>query len=585
MSELDSFNNFARSWQRAAVFPEFAGGRQSFVTSQEDGDSTQDIEHATHDRPPPTRQSLLRAALEHERQNAAETPVVDDADSHEDVVFPPLSAVERRLSERRSSPRQNSILQLDPGFASPFVGSYGSITSRIDEAAVVSRRVPEIVRPGPAPSSSDEDEPLLIKQTEAEEQAKVSFVIGQSTIPQTIFNSVNTLIGVGMLSLPLAIRYSGWVFGLGFFAFASVATSYTAKILAKCLDVDASLITFADLAYISFGTHARVAVSILFCLELVASCVALVVLFADSMNALIESFGILEYKILCGIIIVPLAFVPLRFLSFSSVLGIICCITIVTGVLIDGIIKSQSPGSLRDPATTYPTPKNWLTLPLAFGLLMAPWGGHSVFPNIYRDMRHPMKYNKAVNYTYAFTLSLEVVIAIIGYLMFGEHVHDEVTSNIFMTPGYPRWVSYVIAIAVCIIPLTKIPLNARPIYSTCEFFLGLTKQPQSIALGQRRSAVTQNILRIAIRLIIMFLFVVLAILVPSFDTVMALLGSLACSLVCVVLPCSFHLKIFGKQLSFREKILDSALIAVFITGGVIGTVCACLPKRWLGAEK
>lgn len=441
-----------------------------------------------------------------------------------------------------------------------------------------------MVYPDGARTTADESQPLLVKHVEPDEQTKVAFVIGQSTVPQTVFNSVNTLIGVGMLSLPLALRYSGWIFGLAFFTFASLATSYTSKLLAKCLDVDTSLITFADLAYISFGTRARIAVSLLFCLELVASCVALVVLFADSMNALISFWHILEYKIVCGIIIVPLAFVPMRFLSFSSVLGIMCCFLIVTGILVDGMMKPHSPGSLRDPAPTFATPVDWRTLPLSFGLLMAPWGGHSVFPNIYRDMRHPMKYSKAINYTYTFTFSLEIVITVIGYLMFGDKVHDEITSNIFITPGYPRWLSYVIAIAVGIIPLTKVPLNARPIYSTCEFFLGLTKQSH-VGLRQRRSALSQSVLAFAVRLAITTLFVVIAILVPSFDRIMALLGSLACSLVCVVLPCSFHLKIFGKQLTVKQKLVDSFLIAIFITGGVAGTVCACLPKRWLGAEK
>lgn len=68
-------------------------------------------------------------------------------------------------------------------------------------------------------------------------------------------------------------------------------------------------------------------------------------------------------------------------------------------------------------------PQRWSTIPLSLGLLMcryfythatgfvadrvsAPWGGHSVFPNIYRDMRHPKKYTRAINYTYIFTVRI-----------------------------------------------------------------------------------------------------------------------------------------------------------------------------------
>jgi vesicular inhibitory amino acid transporter len=51
-------------------------------------------------------------------------------------------------------------------------------------------------------------------------------------------------------------------------------------------------------------------------------------------------------------------------------------------LVLDGLIKPTAPGSLIEPAKTYMFPANWLTLPLAFGLLMSPWGGHSVFPNV-----------------------------------------------------------------------------------------------------------------------------------------------------------------------------------------------------------
>ena len=46
-----------------------------------------------------------------------------------------------------------------------------------------------------------------------------------------------------------------------------------------------------------------------------------------------------------------------------------------------------------------------MVVPSLADSLKAPWGGHSVFPNIYRDMRHPVKYTRAINYTYIFTVS------------------------------------------------------------------------------------------------------------------------------------------------------------------------------------
>lgn len=76
---------------------------------------------------------------------------------------------------------------------------------------------------------------------------------------------------------------------------------------------------------VSYGTKASAVVRILFTLELLAACVALIVLFADTLNLLLPDVGINEWKILCGLLLIPLNFTPLRLLSFSSILGILSC--------------------------------------------------------------------------------------------------------------------------------------------------------------------------------------------------------------------------------------------------------------------
>jgi vesicular inhibitory amino acid transporter len=54
---------------------------------------------------------------------------------------------------------------------------------------------------------------------------------------------------------------------------------------------------------------------------------------------------------------------------------------------------------------------------------------------------------------------LDVSMAIIGLLMFGDDVRDEITSNILSTKGYPRPLSIAIVALIAIIPITKIPLK------------------------------------------------------------------------------------------------------------------------------
>ncbi|KAI6882434.1 vacuolar amino acid transporter-like protein 1 [Hortaea werneckii] len=585
---VNSFDNFARSWQRAAGFYEVTPMRQSFRYA--DGKEGEDEEdQPQYGATPKGQRSLLRAALENE--DTRHQSVFEDED---DVATPlaeaPPEVREQQplLHERASKAHEDNIFSIEPSLASPFGGSYGStwgsLSSRVNEPSM--RHAGRLFRQQQMKGTSEPDkerEPLLVKQIQEDDGKVVNVVVGQSTLPQTIFNSVNVLIGVGILALPLAFKMSGWIPGLIFFAFAGISTSYTAKLLAKCADVDGSLITFADLAYVSFGPWARIGTSILFSLELIAACVALVVLFADSLDALIPGWGDVEWKIVCGIILIPLGFVPLRFLSFTSVLGILSCLGIVLAIFVDGLIKPHAPGSVREPALTHLFPENWMTLPIAFGILMSPWGGHSVFPNIYRDMRHPYKYRRGVNITYTFTFSLDLFMAVVGYLMYGGGVKDEITRNVLTTPGYPDAINVLIVVCVAIIPLTKVPLNARPIVSTLELFLGLDARAlaDSSALTGL-SGYTRGILKVVLRIGITILFVILAILVPQFDTIMSLLGAVACFTICIILPCAFHLKLFGHEIPRAQKALDWGLIVVSTALAVVSTAFNFVPIAQAG---
>ncbi|KAM3418162.1 hypothetical protein BST61_g6365 [Cercospora zeina] len=602
---VNSIGNFARSWQRAVGFHEVTPVRQSFVYARDDEDEGGDEEYDTTPTGPQHHRSLLRQQLE-QRDGRGVDRAIDDA--MDDRT--PTAELHRTLSKttrasttaatedqpllqkiNSRTPADDSIFMIEPQLASPFGGSYGStwgsLSSRVNESSM--RHAGRLFRQQQLRGSmmpDKEREPLMVKKVQEDGGKVVQVIVGQSTLPQTIFNSVNVLIGVGLLALPLAMKYAGWIPGLIFCAFAGASTCYTAKLLAKCADIDNSLITFADLAYVSFGPWARIGTSILFSLELVAACVALVVLFADSLNALvpIDGMGLTEWKILCGIILVPLSFLPLRLLSFTSILGILCCFGIVLAVVIDGLIKPHTPGSLREPASTYLFPANWGSLPIAFGILMSPWGGHSVFPNIYRDMRHPYKYRRAVNITYIFTFGLDLLMAVVGLLMFGDDVKDEITRNILeMDPGYPAFFSVFIVICVAIIPLTKVPLNARPIVSTLELFLGL--DARSMGDGQVThgcSGLTRGIMKVAVRIFCVIAFVLLAILIPQFDTIMSLLGAIACFTICLILPCAFHLKLFGKELTARQKMVDWVLIVVSSVLALVSTAFNFVPKERLG---
>jgi len=90
-------------------------------------------------------------------------------------------------------------------------------------------------------------------------------------------------------------------------------------------------------------------------------------------------------------------------------------------------------------------PEHWGSFPLSIGLFMAPWGGHSIYPQgkparilhlilVFRDMRHPQKFSKALGVSYSITFAIDITMGIVGYLMFGRKVLEEVSFPRLLAP-------------------------------------------------------------------------------------------------------------------------------------------------------
>ena len=122
--------------------------------------------------------------------------------------------------------------------------------------------------------------------------------------------------------------------------------------------------------------------------------------------------------------------------------------------------------------------------------------------------------------------------------------------------------------------------SARPIYNIIEKIVGIDPQEMPRASGLvGLSGSTRGVLKLTIRIFTIAFIVLLAIFIPSFDIVMGLMGSAMVFSVSIVLPLAFHLKLFGKEMGRKEKVLNWFLILIGSFLAVIGTVWVFLPKE------
>lgn len=175
-----------------------------------------------------------------------------------------------------------------------------------------------------------------------------------TSLSDSIMNSINILVGVGILISPYAISQTGWM-GLGIMSLLCVLSCYSAILIGKCMDAKPGILTLIDLGKEAFGSGAEMIISLLIFLELFGALSIYIVLQVDSLEyALPNTLPRISWTVIVGCIILLTIWIGnLSDLSFLSIFGCFVNITVLFVALIySGIITQVSPGSIANPSST-----------------------------------------------------------------------------------------------------------------------------------------------------------------------------------------------------------------------------------------
>ena len=170
-----------------------------------------------------------------------------------------------------------------------------------------------------------------------------------STFGQTLFNACNLLMGVGLLSLPYAMRLAGW-FGVAVLLSFSALTCYTAKILGKIQEyVPAkklregpgayTIYGFHDMGGLVFGEAGRLFISVVFIAETFGYCCVYLIIEGENLQHQLGdltqfiSWGKPEFMCLAALIFLPTCMLRnLSWLSYASALGVFSSVCLLVCV-------------------------------------------------------------------------------------------------------------------------------------------------------------------------------------------------------------------------------------------------------------
>ncbi|KAJ7666414.1 transmembrane amino acid transporter protein-domain-containing protein [Mycena rosella] len=388
------------------------------------------------------------------------------------------------------------------------------------------------------------------------------------------------LVGIGLLSVPLAFAHAGWVMGTVLILSYGFISCYTAKILGRIILSDTSLRCYPDVGRKAFGPWSTPMISLLFCLELFAVSVLLVTLYADSLHSLLPRFSSDTYKLWSLVILLLTVFLPLSLLSYSSILGIASTVLIISVILVDGLTKHTTPGSLWSPAETSVGINSWDNLGIAFGLFIAGFGCHPLIPSLTRDMIEPHKFERMINLAFTIATSVYALLAVAGYLMFGNAVSGEISMDLLKTSGYNKPLNHLALWMLVLSPLSKFALTTQPLTATLEILLRidvprpLSTESEETGKLTGAQASRENVkrgLRTVQRICVALLSVMMSILVPGFSEILAFLGCSSAFLLCVIGPLAAKTSISGSC-----GVLDGMVIAFAFIMAIWGTIALLL---------
>ncbi|KAK8869698.1 hypothetical protein IAR55_000266 [Kwoniella newhampshirensis] len=473
---------------------------------------------------------------------------------------------------------------------------------------------PQISGPTAANAEVDVDE----DETEGEEVDV--YEPGKASFSQTLLNTLGDLIGTGLLACPVAIAYAGWVLGPLFLCLICGVTLYTLKILIRIIGKDRRMRNFADVARYGLGARAEKWITALFVGDCCIWLIALVVLFSDSLEAVWPIFSANQWKIIGLAVIIPLNFIPLRFLSYTSALGVISTWTLVAILIFTGIATPSYPGSIRDPAPTDLWPTHGpVKLGISFGLLISGFGGHFLVPNLIRDMKHPEQADRVCEVAYGICMVVYAVVSVFGYVMFGRDVSDEISRDLAKTSAYSPTLAHIAVWMVALNPLTKLPLGLRPLSDVLYTWFGLqptvfvptkhyhpvpsyTEPSPQLTTSSSSSSVTtleathdehhpisvaekkhdrreriKMILRPVISIVLLGFFVLGALSFPSFETIMGVMGGGLAVISCVLIPIAAGAGVWG------WRWYDILIFALASVVAIVGVLCAFLNDRGIAS--
>ena len=417
----------------------------------------------------------------------------------------------------------------------------------------------------------------------------------------------NTIMGAGILSIPIIMSYLGFLVSFILIVFLALCTIYSVYILIRCHQLTGKS-GYSMFGKITMGKIGTILVKVVIIINNLGICIAYFRIFGETFQTILQTWVSPDsywmtnwhnyiYIFLGAIIMMFFIFIKnVSSLKKVAYLGVLSCLIFAIALSILLLYKSIGNYLDNDLDWDYLFPNCTFTeafhaAPTVFVAFLFQF---SVFP-IYYSMKHRSMQSmlKATRIGVGFSLLIFLIVGTVGFLLYGFEMDDTILESLADDMKLYRDSNIFIIILIIIICITFIItcLTSFPI-----LFLSLrvnfinsiivcikscgrgTHSSQEVKISQSNNHKKRNYINnkamVLITILLYFFIIATAIIIYRIRTVFTIVGITAGTFIAFILPNLFYIGIVKRSGKNYSLVLPFIFLGIGIFFFVIGVLLA-----------
>ena len=395
--------------------------------------------------------------------------------------------------------------------------------------------------------------------------------VGKVSTILVAWNVLNMMVNLNILAIPYAIAVGGMIV-IPLIPLVAIMSGFTGKLLIDCMYEHSvrrcRYKSRVRLDYIEIGQDflnseaGGKVIKTLQVINMLCMCVLNITVLGALLYEILHKYlSVMVCSVIGVVIALPTFFInKLGLIAWMHLVGVV---SLVIGLcLVEGFcVASFNSWSLNN-IPYYDLEK----LPISLGIIICSFGVHSALPGIEQQMAQPKKYRPMLSFSFTTAVIVNMLVGFTNAMFYGSQTDEVITVD--LEQHYGLGISSAVFIFFSVLCLFALPMFVimESIDTTiAEIFPFFQQDGKGYTIW----------LSFFTRLIIMGISLTIAIFVQHFALLMAFVGNTISTLLSLIIPCVFHLRMKRDRLRWYHHLCNRLIIFFGVVSMLSGIFFTC----------